>query len=122
SVLLEIAIRKEGNRNRPYYARSSVLGSRDDAGVKDRVVYRLASVMSGLCLDVAGPSAGANVQQLGCNGLAPQDWLVTKRADGTATLKARHSGMCLTVAGGSAAPGANVEQQPCDSSAAQSWT
>jgi len=121
-VALEVAIRKEGGRARPYFARGPLLGKGDASDVESGKAYRLVNVMSGLCLDVAGPGAGANVQQLGCNGQAPQSFTITKSPDGTATLKAQHSGMCVSVAGASTTAGANVEQQPCDGGSAQSWT
>ncbi|MEU9593731.1 TIM-barrel domain-containing protein [Streptomyces sp. NPDC048193] len=64
----------------------------------DDGTYRLKNAGSGLCADVAGSSqaAGATVVQYTCTGTANQQWTVTAQ-DGTLTLKARHSGLALTV-------------------------
>ncbi len=121
---LEIASRYDGNACRAFFARGPLLGTGDATGVGDGKKYRLASVMSRLCLDVAGGSttAGGNVQQYTCNGLAPQNWTLARAADGSFSLKAENSGMCLTVQGGGATPGANVDQEPCNGGEAQAWT
>ncbi len=40
---------------------------------------------------------------------------------GSGPIKAAHSGLCLTVPGASTANGAQIEQQTCNGSAAQTW-
>jgi hypothetical protein len=125
-MALEIAAARVGTGTdcHPFFARGGLLGSGDDTGVKDGSTARLVSVQSGLCLDVAGAAttAASRVQQSTCNGLAQQEWLFTKGADSTFTLKAQNSGLCLAVAGDSAMPGALVEQDPCDGRPGEAWT
>lgn len=118
---LEIASRWDGKTCRSYYARGPLLGTGDDAGVTTGKKYRLVSVQSGLCLDVAAGStaAGGNVQQYTCNGLAPQSWTFARGAAGW-TLTSEQSGMCLT-AEGTGAAGSNVAQEPCDGGAHQAF-
>lgn len=79
--------------------------------------------MSGLCLDVSGGSTapGTQIQQWTCNDLSPQNWMLAQKSDGTFSLSAENSGLCLAVAGG-ATPGATIEQQPCDGSLAQAFS
>ena len=122
TVGLEIASRWDGNVCRSYFARGPLIETTDASEITAGD-YRLVSLQSNLCLDVAGGStaAGANVQQYGCNGLTAQRWKVTRSANGDVALAAAVSGMCLTVAGNAAAPGANVVQQPCGG-AGQAWT
>ena len=123
--VLEVATRWDGQVCQASFARGPLLGSRTADGLAAGSTYRLTSLMSGLCLDVAGGSLdpGGNIQQWTCNGLPPQDWSLAATGDGTSgvfSLTSRQSNLCLTVAG-AAAPGANVVQQPCDGSAAQAW-
>lgn len=120
-VGLEIASRWDGNVCRSYFARAPLLDTSDGSEVADGTTARLVSVMSGLCLDVAGGAteAGANVQQWTCNGSAAQRWTISRDGD-VVTLRSAVSGMCLTVARGSTTPGTNVEQQPCGG-AGQEW-
>lgn len=123
SYVLELATRWDGQVCQAYFARGPLLGSRTAAGLAAGTTYRMTSLMSGLCLDVAGGSTdpGGNIQQWTCNALPPQDWsLGAAGGDGLFTLTSRQSNLCLTVAG-DPAPGANVVQQPCDGSAAQTW-
>ena len=75
-------------------------------------LYRIQSVESGLCLDVAGESvlATSNVIQWKAakKGAANQLWGIEKNPDGTYSFISRLSGMALEVAGGSTADKANV--------------
>ena len=126
TVGLELASRYDGAVCRTYFARGSLLGTGDATGVKTGDTYRLQNVHSGLCLDVAGGSMSAtgSIDQLTCNGLGQQNWTFLQATDGTYSLKAQHSGMCLAPAAGADpnAPGTQLEQAPCDGSAAQAWT
>lgn len=123
NVVLEVASRWDGKACRTYYARAPLTNVSDGSEIADGKTYRLASVISGLCLDVdqSSTQAGANVQQFTCNGTNAQAWTVVRATSGTIALRAGTGNMCLAVAGNSGAPGANVEQQPCDGGPAQSW-
>jgi hypothetical protein len=120
TVGLEIASRWDGKVCRPYFARGPLIDTSDGSEITSGSKHRLVSNMSGLCLDVSGGSkaAGGAIQQYTCNGLPPQSWKVTRAADGTVSLAADVSGMCLTTTGAAGTP---IVQQPCDGSAAQAW-
>ncbi|MFJ4778066.1 RICIN domain-containing protein [Streptomyces sp. NPDC088762] len=83
--------------------------------------FRIRAVHSGKCLDVAGGTSatgdGADVFQWTCLGAAQtnQQWYLTDAGDGTYYIRARHSGKCLDVAGGTSATGdgADVFQWTC---------
>ncbi len=123
--LLEIATDTVGSVCKPYYATGSSQGTGDStgAGLSSGGTYRAISVISGICLDVAGDSraSGGNIEQWTCNGLGPQNFLFTRTASGDFTLTGRNSGLCVSVAGGGTQPGANVDQEPCAGTAAQRW-
>ncbi|MFG2427694.1 RICIN domain-containing protein [Streptomyces sp. NPDC048590] len=121
--VLQIATDWDGDVCRPYFATGRITGSADASGVTGGALHRLVNANSGHCLDVAGDSrvAGGNVQQWTCNGLGPQDWLVTSRGGGRFTLTGRNSGLCLDVENGSELPGADVRQWTCNGQAAQDW-
>ncbi len=122
TVALELASKWDPDGHcRTHFARGPLRGTGDATGVDGGAVYRLRSVHSGMCLDVAGGStaAGANVQQWPCNGLSAQAWTASFSAGDLATLTAAVSGQCLTRDGD--APGANVVQRDCDGSDAQTW-
>jgi len=122
TAVLELASKWDTDSQcRTYFARGPLRGTGDAQGIDSGATYRLRSVQSGMCLDVAGGStaADANIQQWDCNGLSPQAWTVTVDNGGVTTLSVAVSGMCLTVDGSDA--GANVVQRPCDGSDAQRW-
>ena len=123
TVALELSSRWDGTVCRTYFARGPLLGTGDAGGIQSGSTFRLLNVQSGECLDVAGGSsaAGGRIEQWTCNGLAPQKWAFWQAADGTFSLKAQNSGMCLASTKGSDG-GTLVEQDSCDGSAAQSWT
>lgn len=124
SIALELASRWDGDTCRTYFARAPLTNVTDGAELQDGAAFRLASVISGLCLDVASGSteAGANVQQFTCNGSNAQKWTVKRDASGTISLRAGTTNMCLSVVGNASAPGTNVDQEPCDGGPAQAWS
>jgi hypothetical protein len=115
---LEIATQWDGKVCRAYFARGALLGSGDSAGVKSGDRKRLVNVMSGLCLD----AAGAAIVQGTCNNQSPQNWTFVGASNGSFSLQAENTGLCLAVAGGTIKATAGIQQQSCDGSAAQSWT
>ncbi|HWZ90797.1 MAG TPA: RICIN domain-containing protein [Polyangiaceae bacterium] len=123
TVALELASRWDGTVCRTYFARGPILGAGDATGIESAKTYRLVNVQSGQCLDVAGGSLTAHgrVEQWTCNGLAPQNWTLSKAVDGSFSLKAQNSGLCLTPVAESASAGTLVEQDTCDASDAQNW-
>jgi len=124
-AVLEIASRWDGTACRSYFARAPLTDTSDTKEVTDGTTARFVSVMSGLCLDVAGGStaAGGDVIQFTCNGGPAQRWTVKRNLGDVITLRAAVSNMCLTVANnGSAAPGTNVQQEPCGgTTSGQEW-
>jgi hypothetical protein len=108
---------------KPYFATGSVLGSQAATGITAGKTYRLVDVLSRLCLDVAADSrvAGGNIEQWTCNGLGPQNFVVTSVGGGYFTLKGQNSGMCADVANGSPDAGADVRQWTCNGTSAQAW-
>lgn len=124
STLLEIAtMRVSDGSCVPFFASGATKGTGSAMGVISGSTYRLQSVLSSNCLDVAAGSmvSGANVQQWTCNGLAPQDWKFLSKGSGYYTLTSKQSGKCLDVAKSSTATGANVDQLTCNNSNAQLW-
>jgi len=113
TAVLELASRWDGNRCRTYFARGPLRGHGDATGVVDGNTYRLTSLQSGLCLDVANgsPAPGTDVRQWTCNGAAAQQW----RVDGN-TLRSPASGLCLSVT-----TSGDVVQDACVGAATQ-WT
>ncbi|NUP06496.1 MAG: hypothetical protein HOW73_10600 [Polyangiaceae bacterium] len=111
--VLELASKWVDGHCRTYFAKGRLGGTGDAAGLAAGR-YRLRSLISGHCLDVAGGSveSGANVQQWACNGLAPQAWDLEGLANDVASLRSAQSGFCLSAQG--TEPGANVAQLPCD--------
>jgi hypothetical protein len=126
TMALELASRYDGTDCRTYFAKGPLLGTGDAAGVQSGATYRLVNVQSGLCLDVAGGStaAGGPIQQSTCSGLEEQNWTLAQASDGTFSLQAQNSGMCLAPAAdaGPDTAGTQIAQAPCDGSGAQSWT
>jgi hypothetical protein len=104
-AVLEIATRWDGTACNAYFARGPLRGTGDATGVSDGARYRLASVMSSLCLD-------AGTQQ----PCAAQDWTFTRAADGTFSLQ--QGDRCLTTTG----VGSPATMQPCDGGAAQAFS
>jgi hypothetical protein len=121
AAVLEIATRWDGNTCNAYFARAPLRGSRNARGIDDGSRYRLVSVMSSLCLDVSGGSSapGAQIQQWTCNDGPAQNWTFQTNTDGTFTLRAQVSGLCLAATGDTA--GTTVQQQPCNGSPEQAW-
>lgn len=121
--VLQLATDYHGGVCKAFYGNGSAIGTRDGTGIASGVTYRLRSVQSGHCLDVAGGSTavGANVWQWTCNNLSPQNWLFTSRGGGWFTLRAQNSGLCLDVSNGSTAAGADVWQWTCNAGSAQDW-
>jgi len=121
TAALELSSRWDGAVCRTYFARGPLLGSGDATGIQSGNTFRLLNVQSDQCLDVAGGSTTpqARVEQWTCNGLPPQNWTFWQAPDGTFSLKAQNSGLCLAAPKG---PGKPVEQDACDGSAAQSWS
>ncbi|GGA67370.1 hypothetical protein GCM10011369_06280 [Neiella marina] len=82
---------------------------------------RLRNSYSNKCLDAAGTSNGANVQQWSCWSGQQQQWTLLSQPDGSHALKSNHSNRCMTVSGGSTSNGANINQATCDYSAKQKF-
>lgn len=106
-AVLEIATRWDGTACNAYYARGSLRGTGDATGIVDGARYRLASVMSSLCLE-------AGTQQ----PCADQDWTFTRADGGTFSLE--RAGQCLTTTADTA--GAPTTMQPCDGGPAQGFS
>ncbi|KMO39863.1 RICIN domain-containing protein [Methylobacterium aquaticum] len=92
--------------------------------------YRLITAYSGLCLDVfnADKSAGTTLIQWTCSGSANQTFgstatspLDVNARSGAGPLVASHSGLCVTVPGGTTTPATQLQQQACTGSPAQTW-
>lgn len=104
----------------------------------------LVSAYSGQCLDVFGgfKDSGTKIIQWGCHSDANQTFVPVALAtgDGSALaessgrspisfanrtgagpIKVAHSGLCLTVPGGSTTGGTQLVQEPCNGSIAQTW-
>lgn len=122
TVALELASKHDADGQcRTHFARGPLRGTGVATGVGSGATYRLRSLHSNKCLDVAGGSTatGANIQQWDCNGMSAQAWTVSMTSGGDATLAAAVSGACLTVETDDA--GANIVQRPCTGSDAQLW-
>ncbi|MBM7786876.1 RICIN domain-containing protein [Tenggerimyces flavus] len=121
--VLEIATDYDGPVCKPYYATASAIGSQDAAGIVSGATYRAVAVISGHCLDVAADSRvpGGNIQQWTCNGLGPQNFVVTHRAEGWYTFVGQNSQLCMDVENGSPDAGADVRQWTCNAAPAQDW-
>lgn len=121
--VLEIATDYDGPVCKAYYATGSAIGSQDAAGIVSGATYRAVAVISGHCLDVSADSRvpGGNIQQWTCNGLGPQNFIVTHRADGWYTFVGQNSRLCMDVENGSPDAGADVRQWTCNSAPAQDW-
>jgi hypothetical protein len=77
----------------------------------------IRAVSGGKCLDLdAGKGLGGKLQIWGCNGQAQQQFQ-PRYTNINLPLIAKHSGMCLDVAGASMSDGAKIGQYPC----AGSW-
>ena len=80
----------------------------------------LASVGSGLCLDVKGldTTPGATVQVWTCNGGSNQQWELTAAGE----LRTLGGTRCLDARGAATAPGTPVISYTCNGQANQRWT
>jgi hypothetical protein len=80
------------------------------------------------CVDVASASTSskANVQQYDCLKQTNQEWTIGSTSVVSAvtyyTLVAKHSGLCMDVAGSSTANNANVQQYTCNGGDNQKWS
>lgn len=93
--------------------------------------FGLATAYSGQCLDIfnANTASGAKLIQWGCHGGANQTFIPVAAGgpisfsgrSGSGPIQASHSGLCLTVPGGNTATGTQLDQEPCNGSAAQTW-
>ncbi|WP_281287273.1 RICIN domain-containing protein [Methylobacterium terricola] len=92
--------------------------------------YRLITAYSSLCLDVynANTTSGTNLIQWNCSGSANQTFSGTgfntfdfNARSGSGPIVASHSGLCVTVPGGTTSPAAQLQQQSCTGSPAQIW-
>src|SRR5690606_7157684 len=83
--------------------------------------YRLRAKNSGKCIDVSGNAtySGATLAQWTCHGGSNQAFTATATGSGYFTLKARHSGKCLTV--DNTNNNARAVQKNCDGSSIQQW-
>lgn len=75
-----------------------------------------------LCLDVKGASTGAHakVQSYACHGRDNQLWTITPTGDGHVYVRAKHSGLCLDVPGGSSGR-VEIQQYTCHRGDNQKW-
>lgn len=89
-------------------------------------LYTLASVNSGLCLDVPNQSSSVvQLEQWTCNGGDNQLWaadLVGSLTGHTFVLVGVQSGLAVGVAGSSTGQGAQITQQAGTGSAGQQWS
>ncbi|MFC7614993.1 RICIN domain-containing protein [Actinokineospora soli] len=99
------------------------------AGAKECHYRPLANVNlvadhSGKCAGVAdsATTAGADVIQWSCTGVADQKWNLTPASGGYRLSPSHASGQCLDVAGASTAPGADVVQWTCGTGTNQVWS
>jgi hypothetical protein len=121
--VLGVATDYDGGACKASFDTGSLAGTGDATGVASGATFRLVSVQSGHCLDVAADSRvnGGNVQQWTCNNLGPQNWIITSHSGDYFTLRGQNSDLCLDVAGGSVSPGANVQQWTCNNLHPQIW-
>ena len=75
-----------------------------------RACLNVARRHSGLVLQVAGTSSGADITQQPDADTAAQQWRVTEHGDGAISLVNRHSGLAMDVWGASTADGARISQ------------
>lgn len=80
--------------------------------------YTLSSTME--VLD-ASTADGANIQVWGYTGGTHQQYALEFNDNGSATIKLRHSGKCLTIEGASTASGANLIQSTCTGASNQQF-
>jgi hypothetical protein len=120
---LEIATGYAGTTCQAYFATASITGSGATNTAVSGATYRLVNVESRLCLDVTADSraAGGNIEQWTCNGLGPQNFVVTANGSGYYTLRGQNSGLCVEVAGNATTAGANVDQGACTAAPGQQW-
>jgi hypothetical protein len=85
--------------------------------------YTMTNMSSNLVLDDPGSSTthGAQMDQLGANGGANQQWTLTYNGSGYYTIQCSSSGLYLTDPSGSTSNGAQLQQNLADSSSDQLW-
>jgi serine/threonine protein kinase len=86
-------------------------------------LYRLASQMTGSCLDVyyAGMGDGEMIYQAGCHDASNQMWDIRPFSDGSYQLMALHSSKCLAVQGNAADSPPGLVQKTCSGGESQRW-
>jgi hypothetical protein len=83
------------------------------SAVETGLRYRVESVASGKCLDVAASPSGGDVHIRACNGSARQAWRIESAGGDFVRLHNEDTERCMGVAGGSTSKGARVVDGSC---------